>query len=96
MRFPLWRLTEGPEWGESVRETDPGDAWFERNLEAARQALELDPYTYSRPFLGDRDEQRVFTTRDVAAGYRVVLFFRVWPPKRTCELGWVEVEALEE
>ncbi len=96
MRAKLWRVTDGPEWDASVRETDPGDEWFARNLETVREALELDPYAYSTPFLEERGEERVFVSEDRAAGYAVVAFFRVWPKKRTCELGWIELEVLDE
>jgi len=30
------------------------------------------------------------------AGYRVVVFFRIFPDQVTCELGWVMLEDLPE
>jgi hypothetical protein len=92
LRVPLWRLEEGPEWQESLAAADPGDEYFERNVQATRDALAYDPLGYSRPFTDQ--ETRVFTTKDVAAGYRLVALVRVDRDKRTVELGWAMLEFL--
>lgn len=92
MRAPLWRLVEGPEWADSVEAADPGDGYFEDNLEALRLALEYGPFKYSTPFIDDRDDLRVATTKDPRAGYRLVAFIRIAAP--TVELKWVMLEDL--
>lgn len=95
MRARLWRLLEGPEWADSLAAADPGDGYFEDNVDALRGILELDPFAYSHPFVEDRDLTRIATTKDVAAGYRLVILFRINPPKVTCELGWLWREPLD-
>ena len=94
METPLWRLVEGPEWRQSVEDANPHDEFFEDNLTAARQALAHNPIGFSRPFLHERDDVREFNTKDFAAGYRVVVFFRLDTHEVTVELGWVMLEAL--
>lgn len=93
----LWRLVEGPEWADHLAAADPGDEYFERNLEAIRDLLRLDPFGYSFP-LTDRpdDEDRIYGTEDYAAGYRVLVFFRVNRRDRACTLEWVTLEPLPE
>lgn len=91
----MWRLVPGPEWEQSVRDADPDDGYFEDNLRTTRDVLAYDPFYLSRPFLGERDDARVFTTKDVAAGYRLVVFFKVRSGEQTVELGWVVLEQLE-
>lgn len=99
MEFPLWELRDGPEWSQSVGEAEQAVEAagseldrFAANLDASRAALENDPHAFSQPFLGNRDDVRVFTTKDEAAGYRLVVFFRI--QKRVCERGWVVLEWL--
>ena len=77
---------------ESLADADPGDEYFQRNVQTTRDALEYDPFTYSRPFTDENT--RVFTTKDVAAGYRLVALIRVDRSKRTVELGWAMLEWL--
>jgi hypothetical protein len=43
-------------------------------------------------FPGGREDARVFTTKDVAAGYRVISFFHL--KGMTCVLLWVMLEDL--
>lgn len=90
MRFPLWRLSEGPEWQESLDAANPHDEYFDRNLQAAYDVLAYAPYEYSRPFTDHN--ARLFTTKDRAAGYRLVALIRVIPEKQTVELGWMTLE----
>lgn len=92
MRAWLWRLEPGPEWCESVRDADPGDEYFARNLEALREILRLRPYEASSPF--SEHEVRIVTTKDVAAGYRLVALIRMRPREQTVELGWLMLEDL--
>jgi hypothetical protein len=94
LRARLWRLEEGPEWPKSLREADPHDEYFEDNLATARIALELDPFTYSRGLMKENDDVRIFTTKDPAAGYRVIIGIRI--QSRVVTLGWVEVEPLDD
>jgi hypothetical protein len=94
--MPLWRVVRGPEWAASVAEADPGDDYFRRNLEAIELVLSVRPFgPGTGSFIEDQDEDiRLYTTSDVAAGYRVVTLFRVNRDARTVELGWVTLESL--
>ncbi len=94
MQAPLYRLVEGPEWLESLEATDPGDERFSDNLEALKLALGYGPWKYSRPLLEEHDALRIATTKDPAAGYRLVIGVRIEPPNVI--LGWIELELLEE
>lgn len=96
MRAPLWTVVRTSEWEASVSDVDPGDGYFERNLETVFDALSLGPYENSKPFVTDRDDVRLFLTRDDAAGYRVIVLFRVDGHRRRVELGWVALETLED
>jgi hypothetical protein len=91
----LWRVVYGPEWQRSVDEADPRDGYFEDDLDAVEDALGLNPLRYSFPFLDEQDDMRIFTTRDEAAGYRVIVFCRVDRAMKSVELCWVEREDLE-
>jgi len=91
----IWRVFNGPEWDESVKAADPRDEYyFLRNLETLRDALALDPYRYSHPFLAERGELRIYQTRDQAAGYRLIAAIEVISPAKTVELRWVVREDL--
>jgi len=99
MQFPLFGLSDGPEWERSVREAEEealasgGDLKrFEANQAAARDALQYDPRGYSDPFLGGPDGARVFTTRDDAEGYRLVVFFEIKGDRS--ERKWLMLEWL--
>ena len=83
-----FELRYGEAWASTRAAADPDDDYFERNLDAMRLALEAGPYAYSQPFLTDRDDMRVFATTDAAAGYRLVVFFRVDGAK--CILEWID------
>jgi hypothetical protein len=92
----IWRVFEGPECDESVAAADPdgesdpdGEYYFLRNLQTLRDALALDPYRYSHPFLAERDELRICQTRDQAAGYRLIAAITVCCTAKTVELRWV-------
>ena len=93
MQAPLYRLVEGPDWQESLKAADPDDDRFADNLEALRLALQYAPWKYSHALVEEHDAVRIATTRDEAAGYRLVVGFRIDPPNVT--LGWVELEPLE-
>jgi hypothetical protein len=96
LRARLWRVVDGPEWAEAVEAADPSDEYFQDNLEAMRQALELGPYHYTHPYIEERDDVRVMTTKDRKAGYRLVALVRIDASKRTVERGWVMLEPLDE
>ncbi|MDQ4040734.1 MAG: hypothetical protein M3141_03180 [Actinomycetota bacterium] len=94
MQFPLWRLVEGPEWASSLSAEDPGDGYFWRNVAALRDCMEYDPFAYSEGLAHEHDDTRVFKTKDVAAGYRLVGLVRIDRSNQTVELGWATVEPL--
>lgn len=94
MRVPLYRLLEGPEWQQSVEDADTGDQRFQDNLAALRMALEYGPYKYSQPLVEEHDKTRIATTKDVAAGYRLVAGVQMDTPNVI--LGWLDLEWLEE
>ena len=72
MRAPLYLLEEGPEWQDSVEAADPHDERFGDNLEALKLALQYGPWKYSHGLTKQDDPVRVATTKDRAAGYRLV------------------------
>jgi hypothetical protein len=92
LKVPLWRLVNGPEWEQSLADADPDDEYFRRNVETVREAMAYDQFFESQPFTDE--DTRVFTTKDVAAGYRLVALVRVDRSKRTVELGWAMLEWL--
>ncbi|MCW2994064.1 MAG: hypothetical protein JWQ18_1559 [Conexibacter sp.] len=94
MKARLWQIAYGPEWHQSVSTADPGDGYFEDDMEACHDALGLAPFTYSHQFL-DRDDVRIFTTSDELAGYRVVVFLRIEREVTRVTLEWVMLEPLE-
>lgn len=94
MQAPLYRLVEGPEWQESLEAADPGDDRFADNLAALKLALGYGPWKYSQPLAEDHDPVRIATTKDLAAGYRLVVGLRIDSPNVT--LGWIELERLED
>jgi hypothetical protein len=86
----IWRVIEGPEWDEFVKRIDSdGEYYFLRNLQTLRDALALNPYCYSHPFLAERDQLRICQTRDQAAGYRLIAAIAVDSSAKTVELRWV-------
>jgi hypothetical protein len=90
-----WGLRYGPEWEASLAAADQHDGYFEENLAVAEDALRTNPRGYyARGFLDDNDDVRVFTTKDRAAGYRVVIFFEIDQPAMQLELHWIDVEPL--
>lgn len=94
MQVPLWRLVEGPEWASSLSAEDPGDEYFWRNVRALRDSVQYNPFAYTRGLTGDLDDTRVFTTKDGAAGYRLVALIRVDRSRQAVELGWLTLEWL--
>lgn len=94
MRARLWNLVEGPEWADSIRAAQAAVQRFDENLEALVDAIGVDPFAYGRAFIQEADDVRYSTTKDVANGYRLVMFYKVDRPSTTCELGWLEVEWL--
>lgn len=94
MRANLWGIDEGPEWEASVVAADPGTDRFQENLKALRDAIAVNPFGYTRPLVKETEYERYGTTKDVAAGYRLVIFIRVDVAATRCELVWVELEWL--
>lgn len=94
MRAPLYRLVEGPEWQGSVNAAHPGDERFDDNIAALRLSLEYGAYDYSRPLIEDHDLVRIATTKDVAAGYRLVAGIKI--ELTTVTLGWLDLEWLAD
>jgi len=99
VRFPLFGLSDGPEWEQSVRDAEQevfeggGDLErFEANQHALQDVLEYDPRGHSQPFIGGPDGARVATTRDDADGYRLVVFFEI--KANRSERKWLVVEWL--
>lgn len=87
-------LVEGAEWLASVEGAAPGVPRFEHNLEALLDAIGINPFAYSRPLTELAEDVRYATTKDVANGYRLVVFFRLDRTRMACELGWVAAEWL--
>lgn len=94
MRADLWGVDEGPEWSAAVNDADPGDERFADNLQALRDAIAVAPFKYTRPLAAENEYERYGTTKDVAGGYRLVVFVRVDVIATRCELVWVELEWL--
>jgi hypothetical protein len=90
----LWRLVYGPDWEASVRAADPGHERFEDNLRALLDGFEISPYLHARELTPGMPDDRYGTTRDVAGGYRLVVFVHVTPAKGTCTLAWCAREDL--
>lgn len=94
MRAPLYRLVEGPGWQDSLSAADPGDDRFADNVQALKFALEYAPWKYSQALAEEHDPVRIATTKDRAAGYRLVVGIRI--DASTVTLGWVDVETLDD
>lgn len=96
MKVPLWGLEDGRDWQDSVDDVQTGDARFEANLEALRESLSVFPTKYSRPLVEgvEEDDVRYATTKDVAAGYRLVAFIRLDRDRHKVVLEWLAVEQL--
>lgn len=90
-----WRLRHGPDWQRSCREADPHDGTLANTIEAAEVAFARDPYAYTYPMVESRDTNRVFQTRDTAAGHRFLIFIEIDPPSATVWLMWIAHEDLE-
>ena len=91
-----WTLREGPEYAgslEAARQAVVDRQRFTDNLNAARFALQRDPWGNSYPFLDEREQLRVFMTKDPSGGYELVVFFEILR-EQLCELKWVEVRRL--
>ena len=73
---------------------DPGDARYRENIRALRDAIAVNPFAWTRPLIEEIELERYGTTRDGAAGYRLVVFVRVDVDTRTCVLAWVKLERL--
>lgn len=94
MKARLWRLVFGPEWEASVRAADSGDDRFDDNLQALLDAFEVSPYLHARELTEGTPDDRYGTTKDVAGGYRLVVFVHVDPRRGTCTLAWCAREDL--
>jgi hypothetical protein len=94
MRIPLYGQEEGPEWEASVTAAHNGHPRFDENLAALREALGVAPFKHSCPLVEETPNDRYATTKDVAGGFRLVLFFRFDERRQTCVLAWLAVEAL--
>lgn len=91
-----WKLTEGPEYAESLeaaRERSGDSKRFDDHLNVMRYALKRDPEGSSYPFLEQDDRLRVLMTHDPNAGYELVIFFEIIREYH-CELKWVEIRPL--
>jgi hypothetical protein len=107
-----WRILHGVEfeqtlaharrtWLERFEQAEIGERRFDENLEAVKDALAVDPFGpgYSRPLTPDQPQlatERIATTRDERAGYRMVFFYRVDRSGQTATLEWLVLEALPE
>lgn len=91
-----WQSREGPEYAASLekarQQADDLDR-LEQNLTACRFALKRDPQGLSHAFLEERDDLRVFSTTDIAAGYEMVVFFEILAAY-SIELKWIELRHL--
>jgi hypothetical protein len=94
LKARLWRLVEGPEWRASVEAEGNGVERFDHNLAALLDGIGINPFAYSRPLTAEVEDVRYGTTKDVANGYRLVVFLRLDRQQVTCDLGWVAVEWL--
>ena len=95
MKAPAeWRVVPGDEWQESLEGIDPSDEFFARNVRSVYDTLSFDPYSWSRAFTDHNT--RLFTTKDVAAGYRLVALIHIDPGSHTVTLGWADIEWLPE
>ncbi len=91
----LWRLIYGPDWHSSVEQADRGHDRFRENRQVLEEVISFDPFhPYTRVLWPENDTDRVATTRDVAAGYRMVVFYRVDRTAQACTLEWMELEDL--
>lgn len=92
MKHSEWALIPGSEWQDSVDRLRSARKRLDHNLEALLDGLRLDPFSYSRPLIAEDANERYGTTKDVAYGYRLVVFVHVLPNRNACELGWVAAE----
>lgn len=93
MRAPRqWRIAYGAEWQASVDEADTGDERFRENREVLEETIAIGRLgTVLTP---ENPDDRYTTTKDVASGYRMVIFFRVDRRTTTCTLEWLMLETL--
>jgi hypothetical protein len=89
-----WRVFDGPEWTDSVKEADPADEYFARNLEAIKIWLERDPHYGSHALVDGNDDLRVYKTKDEAAGYRLIVVIHCDVSAKTVECRWLHREQL--
>jgi hypothetical protein len=89
-----WRLEYGVEWQASVDQANTDDSRFRENLEVLEDAIGIDPFRHGRALTPEVDTDRFATTKDIASGYRMVIFFRVDRSRATCTLEWLMLERL--
>jgi len=87
-----WRIVYGAEWQASVDEADTGDDRFRENREVLEETIAIG--RLGRPLVPETPDDRYTTTKDIASGYRMVVFFRVDRRAMTCTLEWLALEAL--
>jgi hypothetical protein len=87
-----WRIVYGAEWQTSVDDADTGDERFVENREVLEETIAVG--RHGRALWPETPEDRYTTTKDVASGYRMVVFFRVDRVAMTCTLEWLVLEEL--
>jgi hypothetical protein len=87
-----WRIVYGTEWDVSVAAADTGDDRFRENREVLEETIAIG--RLGRALTPEIPDDRYTTTKDVASGYRMVIFFRVDRSTMTCTLEWLALERL--
>lgn len=87
-----WRIAYGAEWQASVEAADTGDERFRENREILEETIAIG--RLGTALVPENPDDRYTTTKDIASGYRMVIFFRVDRAKNTCTLEWLMLEAL--
>ena len=87
-----WHIAYGVEWEASVAAADTGDERFRENLKVLAETIAIGRLGSS--LTPDIPDDRYVTTKDVASGYRMVVFFRTDRSSMTCMLEWVMLEDL--
>ena len=95
MLYREWKLIEGLEWADSLEEARVDDEYFERNLDAMRFSLEVNPRSYSHVFLTERENLRVWGASDYAAGYALTVYIEIDDASKSCELKWIDRRPIE-
>jgi hypothetical protein len=87
-----WRIAYGAEWQASVDQADTGDERFRENRKILEEMIAIG--RLGRALVPENPEDRYVTTKDIACGYRMVIFSRVDRANMTCTLEWLILEAL--